>query len=141
MHQILFDSSKSGLLLNSEEILVYNSNMKSRMQLTKLAERVILNHKCFAFEKNAFVYAAFDRKIVQLVESGLADKFIRDYESSIKMENFEEIDGPVVLTLNHLGVGFQIWLLFVFLSIAFFLLEMFVRSFLDSSYKKYLFEI
>lgn len=69
-----------------------------------------MNYESFAFEKKTFILAGFDRKIVQLVESGIADNVIAEYERSFGARKPVRVDGPVVLTLEHLGVGFMVWL-------------------------------
>lgn len=89
--------------------------------MTKLPERVMLNHRSFIFDKNHFLFRAFNRKLLQLVEAGLADKFIADYENDFKLDR--EPDGePAVL-------------LFLFISLLCFCLEL-LRDFNQKKIEK-----
>lgn len=120
--QFLFDGANRGVLIPDDDIIsVMNFGMEGRFKYTKLAERITHNHKGFLLRKNSFFYEAFNRKLEQLVESGIARKLV-DQAMNLNEEK-ESDDGPVVLTLEHLGVGFKITLLFLLISFVVFLLE------------------
>lgn len=67
-------------------------------------------------------YEHFERKL-QIDEAQRA----KDYEESYRIEEAAD-DGLVVLTLDHLGVGIQVCLLFLFGSLACFGLELLANA-------------
>lgn len=99
---------------------------------TKLKERIIADYMCFYLKSDDPKFKIFDRKIIQLVESGLTDKIRSDHYDGRLVE---DESGPTVLTLDQLGVGFQIWLLFLLISSVCFISE-FVVKFVSSLYQK-----
>lgn len=96
-----------------------NQNSKGKIKFAVLKEKIITDFLSLTTDKNHFLYESMNRKIVQLVESGVADKYVREQTIHIP----EEKIGPVVLTLDHLGFGFQIWLGSLTIAFMFFLLE------------------
>lgn len=68
------------------------------------------------------MYETFNRKVIQLIESGLATKYINEDEIN-NAELRVEPPGLQVLTMNHLEFGFQIWLAFLAIALLVFLLE------------------
>lgn len=67
------------------------------------------------------MYDAFNKKITQMVESGLANMFVRKFANPYQIEKAKK--GPDVLTLNHLGFAFKAWLVFLVVSLLCFLVE------------------
>ena len=104
----------------------YRDKIKD-LNVEALKQPLKTNHQSFASKKYSFLFEVLDRKISQLVEAGLMDYYIDEY-----MKKPEPIDetGPVVLTFEHLGVGFKIWLLALFISTFAFCLEHSVRRLL-----------
>lgn len=118
--QFLPDGANRGVLLLNDFMLELFQNC------TKLAQRILSDHRVFIMPKNSFFFEPLNHKIIQLVESGLAKKFVE--EASPKPNKSDEA-GPVVLTLEHLGIGFKIVLFFLLISFIFFLLELFAARF------------
>lgn len=83
-----------------------------------------MNLLCFAFYQNHFLYPEFDRKVLQLVVAGLSKNFLEEYQ--VSYGNSQE-EGPVVLTTEHLRVGFQIWLICLTLPFGCFCLELLIK--------------
>lgn len=96
-------------------------NSEGREKFTVLNEKILSNQMGFKFLANDFLFEAFNKKIVQFVESGVADLIIRN-ESRFKDTNFENLE-PLILTLSHLGVWFQILLVFLSVGSLCFVLE------------------
>lgn len=126
--KLLDDGVKRGFLMLENVMLTWFGHFKH----TKLTQRIAFNHKGFLFRTNHFFFESFNQKIVQLVESGFAEKFVD--EASQTSPKSEE-SGPVVLTLEHLGSAFKIVLLFLFISFVSFLLELLSYSALLSQYR------
>jgi hypothetical protein len=108
-------------------------NSKGNFRYLVLAERILSDHWSFIFEdRNNFMFEAFNRKVLQLVESGIAAKIIED---STKFRETPELHEPKVLTLNHVGVWFVIWLCFLCGAAAVFVVELLVNKMLEKVYK------
>lgn len=117
----LLKDSKTAVYVDSEtlQFLVQSSN--NSFNYTQLQERVSLSHKSFIFFKTDILYSAFNNKLIQLIESGISDRFVDEYSNHDHAE--PDSGEPVVLTMEHLGVGFLVWLLFCLLSFVCFLIE------------------
>jgi hypothetical protein len=101
------------------EALEYES--KGTAKLAILEEIVLSDHWGFRFEVNSFMYEPFNRKIVQLVESGLADVFVKN--ATKIWRNVDADDKHVSLTLAHLSVWFYLWLILMVIALLVFVLE------------------
>lgn len=121
MRELFIDGSNRGLLTESNYIDQLTPVLKGQVKYTKLSQRIGLNYRVLIFEKNNFFLSAFNRKLLQLTEAGFAEKFVNEAVKSEKIRDEEE--GPFVLTLEHLGVGFKICLLFLLISFIIFILE------------------
>lgn len=119
---LLVDDSRHGVVVNRYIMNILLNLSEGKIKFTQLDERIITDHIDFIFHKNNFMYKAFDRKLVQMIEGGIAERNVGEYDSRYKYEEPE--GGPVVLTLSHLGVGFQFWLVFLIICVAFFVLEL-----------------
>lgn len=74
---------------------------------------------CFAFPKNHFLFEEFNKKIEQLITSGVMQKLIEQRKSNVDAD-----EGPSVLTLDHLAIGFCIWAIVALIAFAAFCLEL-----------------
>lgn len=73
--------------MDSDLLQVCRGISKNRVKFTKLAQRVLSNHESFAFVKNHFLLKFFDKKLVQLVESEIAAKYVKDVETWYRPPN------------------------------------------------------
>lgn len=115
--EFLFDGANRGILLIDHAM----SGALFR-NCTKCAQRVAFNYEGILTEKNHFLSEPLNHKIIQFMESGIGTKFVD--EATEKSSVRPEKSGPVVLTLEHLGISFWIVLLFLLISFVFFLLEL-----------------
>lgn len=97
-----------------------DSDQEWRLFYSQLKEKIITDYIGFVLHKESFIFDQMNRKVVQFVESGLAQKFMENYKRARK--NGEE-GGPKVLTLEHLNAGFYIWLVCVCTAVVVFLIE------------------
>lgn len=126
MEKFLSDGSKNGIILDTDLVEGYLRLSKGKLRLTELAQKIVFNHKSFIFERNHFLYSAFNTKITQLVESGIAKKIISDFGNDYEIER-AQAPGPAVLSLAHLGVGFLVCLFFLLISFLCFGFEILFR--------------
>ena len=73
-----------------------------------------------------FIYSTFDWKIKKLVEGGFFAHWIHRYLShpSVQAPEPEPDDDKVVLTMDHLSVGFTIWLGMLLVALVAFIAEL-----------------
>lgn len=117
---VLTDGSKRGILLTNVHSSFY-LNQSTPVSHPILNERLISNHMSMCLPKEHVIYHAFNVKIIQMVESGLAKKYVDDY---IYKKKIAEQNGPVVLDLDHLGFGFLICLFCLLVAFLCFLIEL-----------------
>lgn len=118
--EFLADGAKHATMLSGDSIDWGSNQLKKR--IATLVEPLTREHISFAFDANHYIFEAFNTKVVQLVESGLARKFIDDDELFVK-EFKATSAGPKVITMDHLEFGFQIWLFLLAVAALVFLLE------------------
>lgn len=132
VNKLLIDGSKRGILADTQGLKNIIEISDGSFKYAKLEQRIGHNHKSFGFEKNNFFFEPFNEKLERFVESGISEELIRraaKYSEEIKSE-----DGPVVLTFEHLGVGFKIIMFFLLISFVVFCFEFvptFYRSIFD----------
>lgn len=119
---VLMDGSRTGIVVASDQLYVLVNRSKKKFQHRVLQEKIITNHVGFLLPPNSFIYEGFNRKIVQLVEAGLMQRYVAEHTGDYK-EPEEEDGDPVVLNLDHLGIGFEICLLFLTIAFAVFIFE------------------
>lgn len=79
LRQILKDGSNRGVVLSSDKMNSVLKASKGTFEYVELAERVISDHIVYWFTRNNFIFESFNRKVSQLVESGLARKYVNDF--------------------------------------------------------------
>lgn len=126
LFDILADSANLGYMFDSDAFYYFNREHHGQYQFMKLPEKVMVNHKSFVFPRNHFIPLVFERKIPQLVEAGITERILKEFEYSDRKSHD---DKRKVLTIEHLSVGFKIWLLFLALSFGFFCLELLLKLF------------
>lgn len=85
-----------------------------------LKEKILTDYMGFAVDKHTVVYGAINQLAVRLVESGVSQVMVDQYR--VRTTNAD--GGPKVLTLEHLGAGFYIWLASVAIATFIFVLEL-----------------
>lgn len=100
-----------------------------RMKL--LDQRVFSFHQAITFHRHSFFYSSFNKKIKQLKPSGVvnmlqykiykAEKMLDQYR--IKNSQKLEEKPPVVLTMDHLTIGFLIWIALLLMAFCIFVIN------------------
>jgi hypothetical protein len=123
---LLADGSNNAFITDSEYLGYLEKSLNGSKNFTTLNEKIVTNHWGFYFYSNQFIFNAFNKKIPQLVESGIADYIIKN-EASYK-KNFVDAE-PKPLTFNHLDYWFRIVLILLATATVVFLGEV-VSSFM-----------
>ena len=92
-------------------MLNYKKEPKDRVSFHQL-EKKLLSHNIHVSLplKHNFLYSTFEWKIKQLVQGGFFNHWMDRYLSHPSVKAPEPEDNRVVLTMDHLSVGFTIWL-------------------------------
>lgn len=122
-HLTLTFDSKKFFVTNKDFLILAESHLERKLNV--LPEPLMTNNVAFFFFRTDFIYEPFNRKLTQLIESGIARKVSDKYES--KADSSADESGPVVLTLDHLGIGFVVWLGFLLISFVALLVELILR--------------
>ena len=114
IHKQLQNSSFKSFLHDNElafSMYNYKKEPKDRLYFHQL-EKKAFSYNVYVMLplKNNFLYSTLDRKIRQLVEGGFFVHWIDRYLSDSSLRKPEPDDDKIVLTLDHLSVGFIIWL-------------------------------
>lgn len=97
-----------------------DSDQQWKLFYSQLKEKIITDYIGFVLHMQSFIFEQMNRKVVQFVESGLAQKFTEKYK---RARQSGEEGGPKVLTLEHLNSGFYIWLVCVCIAVVVFMIE------------------
>lgn len=122
IRQILSDGTKRGYIIHSDALHALHDFTKSKMSFNVLPQAVMTNHIGFFLSTNDFIFGSFNGKLVQLLESGICQKITENYNAPLA--NIDRACGPIIFTFNHLIIGFELWLFFLALSCACFLIEL-----------------
>lgn len=118
---LLEDGSKRAIITDSNKLTSMIENSAEIFKYTRLNEKILTDHWGFLFQDpNNFMFTAFNRKVVQLVESGIAKRNVEQFISGAKPEEQSE---PCVLTLDHMGIWFLILLGCLLLSLSCIIME------------------
>lgn len=88
------------------------SSKDEKIHYIKLEEKLATFNKVIIFPtKKDFLYPTMKWKIKQLIEAGFFDYWMKHYitHSSVVQEE-EEVETRIVLTWDHLYVGFTLWM-------------------------------
>lgn len=99
-----------------------------KLRLRLMNTKVLTSHFGFTFERHNFLHYSFDEKIKQLKPSGIVEAFYL-FDSRIRKRYAKEVESPehlVVLTLDHLFIGFLVWIFMLFIAFAVFSYQYYV---------------
>lgn len=123
----IFDITKSAF---KGAIIVQNSYFtektiehQRKFEWKTLNQKVLSFYKGMAFEKHHHLFPSFNNKIVQLTNGGLIDHWFKRYTKHRYLTEKPQAKTPVVLTMNHLSVGFRIWAFLLAVSCVAFICE------------------
>lgn len=108
MRDYLADGSRRSVIVDQNILNHLIEESEGRFKYKRLPESILINHVGFVQSKTCLIFNVFDRKIVQLLESGLAQHHIRNQK--FDENKFQVGSEPQVLTLNVMGDGFKLWL-------------------------------
>jgi hypothetical protein len=117
--KLLVDGAKNAIITDSNWLNNLTNTLNGKLNPTTLNEKILSEYWGFGFSPKNFIFDSFNKIIVKLVESGISEKIIKDHKKELTPEIVEE---HIVLTIDHLLIWFQIWLVCLILaSFAFFL--------------------
>lgn len=87
--------------------------------LSVLPETVMSGHSGLVFPQHHLLFRVFNKKLIQLKSGGI----IQDLVKIAKPQDAEPYDGSSVLTVDHLTIGFHIWLIVALIALIAFCIE------------------
>jgi hypothetical protein len=87
-----------------------------------LKEKIISDYIGAVMPMNFFLFESYNEKIIQLTESGIIEKILR------QKPEMQEESQPVVLSFDHLLIWFMLWAGFLGIASAVFVGEILVRK-------------
>jgi hypothetical protein len=117
---LLQDGSNHGMLSTTEYLKIASASL----QFTQLKERILNEQLGFMFETLNFMFEAYDRKITQLMESGIAEWI---YNELFPMPMHVQPEEPKELSLKHLANWFWLWIGLMSIATLCFILELFMK--------------
>lgn len=115
-------SSRGAVVLSNFQLMRNMQRLNGVTTVKVLSELFAEAPRGMLFPRFHVLYEPFNRKLDQLSQAGIVQRLIESYYTNNMIKNTK---GPEVLTLKHLELGFQIWLLFIVLSTIAFIAEIF----------------
>jgi hypothetical protein len=140
-------SFKGGLHITGYDLNSISKYTKGRILKRILKQRVLVSPVGLFFPNNYQYFQIFDKKIEQLITSGIANHYIEKYQVWTKQEAYEkfrhefENNEAKVLTMHDLEAGFVIWMITISLAFTIYTLEWIgtLRAFLVINYVLFIF--
>jgi hypothetical protein len=132
---LLADGSNAGYVTNALRLERMHDFSYKTSNFTVLSEKILTNYQGFVFDPSHHIFKGFNRKIVQMVEAGIAQYLVEKETTQYKKN--EPPEGPVVINLNHIDVWFHIWAVFLGFALSFLICE-FIAAKLRKRFDEYL---
>lgn len=111
---------KGGLIITPEQIFELAQEFVGKADAILLKETLLQTALGLFVPKTFFLFSQINEAIKKLYEAGIIQKWFEIFLD--QRQRFVE-KGPQVLTMDHLMIGFQMWLAFLLLASALFVLE------------------
>ena len=96
----------------------YKKNRSQQFHFHKLNENVISYNLVITLpDARTSIHSTFKWKIKQLIQGGFFDHWLKPYTKHRSLVEKELEEDKVVLTMDHLSVGFTIWLTMLLISL------------------------
>lgn len=121
--------SKRSFLISEENCILKVIESEGELRMKMMDRKVMSLLVGIAFYRNSFLHSSFNIKIKHVISSGILKKFSRfkaKYLTKYKKQNALKIgenSNPVVLTMEHLSVGFLIWIGMLLISFIIFVIN------------------
>lgn len=115
-------------MVNSQFISVQSATTKGKFERRLLKDTLYVSHYGLKFPKNHFLYETISHKIRHLKACGIIDYWTSEWLKSRYDSQRNEPSGAKVLSMNHLSIGFEVWLVMLCLSLVVFVLENLVHQ-------------
>ena len=111
-------SFKGVVIFDEATLKMLNYKRKDKLQLNTIDQKIYGYNFGYCLTDDNFFTQIYLKKMAQLNDGGF-------FQRSDPPPKEEEPDNRVVLTLDHLGVGFSIWCLMLLIALLVFLTERF----------------
>ena len=101
----------------------YKKNLKDKFHFHKLDQKFVSCNKAVWLPHHHLIASTFKKKISLLIEGGFFNHWMDPYLSHRSVLEEEIVDDRIVLTMDHLSVGFTLWLGILFIATVAFVSE------------------
>ena len=120
--------SFKGVVLYSElQLMLFNFKREpdDKMKFCKLDQKVFsYNQAIYLPDFKDFLHSTFKWKVTQLIQGGFFNHWMEPYLNHRSIVEKELDENKIVLTMEHMTVGFTIWLAFLTISSIAFIVEL-----------------
>ena len=118
-------SFKGAALLDDSHLLFYNykKQPKDKFYFHKLKQNFLSYNMAVLLPDSLMYQSTFKLKMNQLIHGVFFDYWMNKYLHHSSLVNGQKEDSKVVLTMNHLSVGFSIWLAMLLIALVTFIAE------------------
>ena len=114
-------SFKGVVIFDEASLKMLNYHRKDKLQLNTIDQKIVSYNLGYCLVEDKFITQIYLKKMAQLSDGG----FLGRIDPPAKED---EPDNRVVLTLDHLAVGFSIWCLMLLIALLVFLAEQFLSK-------------
>lgn len=121
-----------GLIINSDNVNHAIQRYQGKFQVNFLKENLVELASGLLMPRQHFLFGQTNQAITMLLEGGIMQRWVKIALNHTKVIARSE---PKVLTMNHLRIGFEIWIFFLSLGLPLLIVERF--TFLCTAFLKW----
>lgn len=115
-----------GLIVNEDNVFSAAQHYKDRFEVKTFKETLYKIDYGLLLLRHNFLFVQTNQVVTRLSEGGIIQRWVQKaLNQTIRNVEF----GPEKLTMDHLMIGFQIWLVFLSLALTLFFAEQFRPNF------------
>lgn len=111
-----------GLIINSDNVNHAIQRYQGKFQVNFLKENLVELASGLLMPRQHFLFGQTNQAITMLLEGGIMQRWVKIALNHTKVTARYE---PKVLTMNHLRIGFEIWIFFLSLGLPLLIVERF----------------
>lgn len=115
-----------GLIVNEDNVVAATKIYEGKFEVRMFKETLYKIDYGLLLARHNFLFVQINDAVARLSEGGIMQRWVK--MAFNRTSGIVEVD-PQVLTMDHLMMGFQIWLSFLILASILFLAELFRPSF------------
>jgi hypothetical protein len=103
-------------MISKLEFNFIKNKTEGKTRLKLLDQRIYTQHLGLVFDHHHFLHPLFDKNILRLVDGGIISYWDLNLRVRYNYDWKPPDSEPVILTLDHLSVGFLVWVIALVIS-------------------------